>query len=256
MPSLKSLLVGVLTSNGQHLGTATAFVAVHASGEYLVTNWHVVSGRNTEDGKPMHGSGAVPETLHVMHNVAGQIGRGTSRLELLYGQSGAPLWLEHPSHGRKVDVVAIPLRQTDGIAQYPYDAANPGPPITLGAGDLVSIIGFPFGRTGGGAAGIWVQGWVATEPGFDFNMLPCFLVDSRTRQGQSGSPVILYRKGVYTTDDGSVMASTKPVERFVGVYSGRINTESDLGIVWKGGALDEILAGQHRGPIPKIGPPP
>ncbi len=32
------------------------------------------------------------------------------------------------------------------------------------------------------------------------------------------------------------------VIRFLGIYSGRINEESDLGIVWKATALSELVA--------------
>jgi hypothetical protein len=119
-----------------------------------------------------------------------------------------------------------------------------------GPSDLLSIIGFPFGITGGGALGIWVQGTVATEPSVDFDELPCLLVDSRTRPGQSGSPVIAYRPSGYQTEEGSTVMTGQAAERFVGVYSGRINQESDLGFVWKAQALLDILSGQTRGPLP------
>ena len=55
---------------------------------------------------------------------------------------------------------------------YPYEPRNPGPPILFGPSDPASIIGFPFGVTGGGGLGIWVQGVVASEPGIDFEDLP------------------------------------------------------------------------------------
>ena len=31
------------------------------------------------------------------------------------------------------------------------------------------------------------------------------------------------------------------VSRFIGIYSGRINAESDLGIVWKASAISQLL---------------
>jgi hypothetical protein len=40
------------------------------------------------------------------------------------------------------------------------------------------------------------------------------------------------------------------MERFFGVYSGRLNRESDIGRVWKRKALVEVLDGAKRGPIP------
>jgi hypothetical protein len=153
-------------------------------------------------------------------------------------------------YGRRVDVVALPLTKTAGAELFVYDPANPGPLIIFRPSDPVSIIGFPFGLTSGGAMGIWVQGTVATEPAIDYEDVPCFLVDSRTRPGQSGSPVILYRSGGYSAEDGNVIVGPMSSERFIGVYSGRVNEQSDLGFVWKTTALTEILNGQKRGSLP------
>ena len=41
-----------------------------------------------------------------------------------------------------------------------------------------------------------------------------------------------------------------PHERFVGVYSGRLNEESDIGRVWKRRALVEVINGGKRGERP------
>jgi hypothetical protein len=41
--------------------------------------------------------------------------------------------------------------------------------------------------------------------------------------------------------DGGTAIFGGPVERFIGIYSGRINKESDLGIVWKASAIDELV---------------
>ena len=201
-------------------------------------------------------SGAVPDSLVVLHNTANQLGSWVRRTESLYDGQGDPLWLEHPQHGRKVDVVALPLTQTNGVDLFPYEPANPGPPIALGPTEQVSIIGFPFGMTAGGAFGIWVQGTVASEPDVDFQGLPSLMVDSRTRSGQSGSPVIVYRPGAWQGGGALLNLGAGAAARFVGVYSGRINAQSDLGIVWKATALVAILNGQQRGPLPTVGSPP
>lgn len=208
----------------------------------MVTNWHVVTGRRPDTNDLLSPTGAAPDELAVMHNVAGKLGFWEVRIESLYNSNGEPRWLEHPSHGRAVDVVALPLTEISGIDLYPYDPGNPGPPIRLSPSAQVSIIGFPFGRTGGGSLGIWVQGTIASEPAMEWNDLPCFLIDSRTRQGQSGSPVIVHRAGSYLSESGATVFAGDAT-RFVGIYSGRISDSSDLGIVWKLSALGEILAG-------------
>ncbi len=122
--------------------------------------------------------------------------------------------------------------------------------MAVGVARGLSIVGFPFGITGGGGLGIWVQGSVATEPTLDFNGLPCFLIDSRTRPGQSGSPVIAYAAGgAVSMADGSTEIHGGPVEEFLGAYSGRINDQSDLGFVWKSAAVQEIVDKGARGSV-------
>jgi len=247
-PSVQSILLGQL-ARGHELGTATGFVAVSGGRHYLVTNWHVVAGRRPDNGDLLSPTGAVPDELGVMHNVAGRLGVWEVRREPLFDSAGDPLWLEHPTHRRSVDVVALPLEDLKGVDVYPYDPEKPGPPIRFTPSEQVSIVGFPFGKTGGGAFGIWIQGTVASEPVMNWNDLPCFLVDSRTRPGQSGSPVILQRAGSYLDESGTTNFAGDAT-RFIGIYSGRISRESDLGIVWKVEALVELLNAGQRGSIP------
>jgi hypothetical protein len=240
-------------ANGNDLSGATAFVATHEGEDYLVTNWHVVAGRHPSGGEALSSTLAVPDQLRILQVIVGTDLEWTWTTEQLYDEDGEPLWLEHPTHGQRVDVVALPLTQTAGVDVNAYDPANPGPSIVFGPSDSASIIGFPFGRSGGGALGIWVQGTIATEPEIEYDDLPCVLIDSRTRPGQSGSPVILYRTNGYFTAEGNMINNGVPATRFVGIYSGRISDESDLGFVWKAKALVEILSAQTRGPIPTIG---
>jgi hypothetical protein len=40
---------------------------------------------------------------------------------------------------------------------------------------------------------------------------------------------------------GNASAFATPVSRLMGIYSGRINDQSDLGMVWNTAALDEFL---------------
>ena len=143
--------------------------------------------------------------------------------------------------------MALRLASLEGCAVHPHDVDGGGL-VAIGPSSQLSIIGFPFGRTGGGAFGIWVQGTVATEPAVNFDDLPCFLIDSRTRSGQSGSPVIFYQNGgSIPTSDGGVVVSAAAVEELLGVYSGRISPESDLGVVWRREVIRDIIDGGVRG---------
>lgn len=234
-PSAASLFL-VLQKNGVEIGTATAFVVQHDGVPYLVTNRHVVLGK-----------GGLPDVLVVVHNKEGQLGQYEPKVELLYDQQGKPRWYEHPTLSQAVDVAVLPLTNLDGVDLHGYDPWNPGPGLRAGITDPLNIIGFPFGVAGGALLGIWVRGFVASEPLVDWSNLPCFLIDSRTRPGQSGSPVIAYSGGgMVPLVDGSTAVFGGPVEQFFGVYSGRIAEESDLGIVWKASALRDVIENVPR----------
>jgi len=43
-------------------------------------------------------------------------------------------------------------------------------------------------------------------------------------------------------EDGGTAMFSGAVEKFIGIYSGRINAESDLGLVWKATAITELIA--------------
>jgi len=44
------------------------------------------------------------------------------------------------------------------------------------------------------------------------------------------------------TEQG-VMVGAGVMTRFLGIYSGRINAESDLGFVWKAAAIQQLVSG-------------
>lgn len=242
-PSVQSLLLQ-MQFNGQPLSTGTGFISPSGTGPVLITNRHNVTGRRQDNNKPMSPTGGVPNEVVVYHNVKGQLGSWQGKIEPLYSgvDNEKPLWIEHPVLGSRADFVALPLTQLDDVETYPYDPAVPGPDIMIGPADAISVIGFPFGITAGGVFPVWATGFIASEPIVDFNDLPIQLIDCRSRQGQSGSPVIAYRSGgtVAMTDGRSAMFAG-PVSKLIGIYSGRINAESDIGIAWKTSAILELV---------------
>lgn len=242
-PSVQSLLLQ-MRFNGQPLSTGTGFVSPSAKGPVLITNRHNVTGRRQDNNKPISPTGGVPNEVVVYHNVKGQLGVWQGKIEPLYSgiDSEKQLWIEHPVLGLRADFVALPLTQLDDVETYPYDPAEPGPDIMIGPADAISVIGFPFGITAGGVFPVWATGFIASEPIVDFDDLPIQLIDCRSRQGQSGSPVIAYRSGgMVAMTDGSSAAFNGPVSKLIGIYSGRINAESDIGIVWKTSAILELV---------------
>lgn len=238
--SLGSLLVE-MRKVGASVGTATGFVVERTARRYLVTNRHVVRGERP-NALPL-----LPDELVVMQHMSGRLGHWTPRTEKLYAR-GKPRWYEHPHRPLEIDVAVLPLTTDSGIDVYGYDPWATNRVLSARISEELHIIGFPFGVTGGGALGIWVRGFIATEIELDWNGLPCFLVDSRTRSGQSGSPVIAFSPAGAATHvaSGGLATLAHDLEEFFGVYSGRINAESDLGIVWKAQVVREIIEAKTR----------
>src|SRR5687768_15725482 len=118
-PSVASLLL-VPRVNENELGSATGFLIEYQSVVYLISNWHVLAGRNPLTGASMHPSGAWPDEDVVIQNKAGALGSWIPKVQPVRDTTG-PLWLEHPTLGRKVDVVALPLTDTTEVEVYTHD---------------------------------------------------------------------------------------------------------------------------------------
>jgi hypothetical protein len=238
--SAKSLLIRMRYS-GQDLSIGTAFIANTQVGPVLVTNRHNVTGRNQLTDELMSKTGAVPNEIVVRHNQKGVVGQWVERVEPLYSGE-TKLWREHPTLGSRADFVALPLTQTEAVDLFPYSTAHKvSDRFLVGPSEIVSVIGFPFGVSASGF-GIWATGFIASEPEIDYDNLPVFLIDCRTRPGQSGSPVIAFRNGGAIPAAGGGMTFVNgPVHQFLGIYSGRINKDSDIGMVWKAAAVQQLL---------------
>ena len=230
-----------LFANGQALGTATGFTVQAGASTCLITNWHVLAGRNPDTGQPCHPSAAIPDQVFVTHHDRDVLGRWKRCSYTLYNSEGAPAWIEHQL-GNKVDVVALPLGlHGSQVAAFPFDLALAEFDMVLRVAMPVSIIGFPFGLAAGGRWPIWKTGHVATDPDVDYDGRPSFLIDATTRGGMSGSPVVARIFGPYESSTKLAVFSTAPATRFLGVYSGRIHQDADVGRVWRPSVIKDIL---------------
>jgi hypothetical protein len=236
--SVKSLLLQ-LFSHGQRLGSATGFIVQKNQKAYLVTNWHVVSGRRPDTNAAFDTQGRYPDEIQILHNVKGHLGSWTYKSEKLINERNEFLWIEHPA-GRAVDVVFLPLTNLTDVEIYPVDLDLRKVPIALSPASPVSVVGFPFGHTQTAGLPIWKTGTVASDPDIDFDNSPQILVDMTGRPGMSGSPVYARRTGQYTSENGSVVMFTGTTDRFIGIYAGDIDQTSEIGRVWKASAIMKI----------------
>ncbi|QOD12696.1 serine protease [Psychrobacter sp. 28M-43] len=248
LPSLKSLFIEMYF-NDQLLSTGTATLISNTRESHcaLVTNRHNVTGRHQETGKCLSATLGVPNNIVIyFHRSGDDVGNWIKVKLPLYREDETPFWIEHPELGEKADIVALNLNWGSDVLKLPYylklDLDRVG--MVVSPAETLSVIGFPFGMSTTGKLPIWATGFLAQELGLITKSNPVFLIDCRTRQGQSGSPVIAFRtSGHRSIKDKRISASlsSNTTWEFLGIYSGRVNAESDLGKVWHVSSLEELI---------------
>lgn len=230
-----------LCVNGQQLSTATGFVVEHKGKFFLITNWHVLSGRHPGTDAPLSPTAALPDEVRVAHHLKNKLGAWRFHGENLNNDGASPRWLLHP-RGREVDVAALELKNISPDTQiYPFSLALADVDIVPQPAMSVSVIGFPFGLRPNAFFPIWKTGHIATDPDLDYDGKPAFLIDATTREGMSGSPVVLRTSGPYMTAAGHSVITSGTQTKFLGVYASRIHDDSEIGCVWRPSVILEIL---------------
>jgi hypothetical protein len=237
------------------LSKATCFFIKRNSKTYLITNWHVVSGRNSETKECLSNTCGIPNNLLI------QIHKNQDTIDFenfeipLNDENNKNLWFEHPQFSSNVDVVAIEVIIPDNLSVFDIEMFIE--PFNENTNESIAndvfIIGYPFGKSEDEIFPIWKRASIASEPCINIEGLPKMLVDTASRNGMSGSPVILYEKRSTAiiegdpTVKGGITKISHYFMKLVGVYSGRIgvddkNIKAQLGIVWKSNVINEIIS--------------
>jgi len=240
------------------LGHATGFLWRTEAGFHLITNWHVVSGRHPETLRPLdRRTGGVPDRLSFWKRTL--MGKLQEITVDLYSDD-EPTWLIHPQQRRKVDIVAIPIDPIrNPYRSTPLNDLSDNRLIRTTVGSSLFILGHPFTPSSSGADrfAIWKSATIASEPELTPVMKRFILVDSASRPGMSGSPVIQRVLGLAEVDrpdlgeDATEMQHfTIPQTKLIGVYSGRLHTNSEidaqLGMVWPISFVREVVTAGSR----------
>lgn len=235
------------------LGNATAFAYKHSGDLFLITNWHVVSGRDPITGQPLDKkTAAIPDSLRIQFHVEGKLGSWAPANIPLITKGNVSAWYQHPAHGQQVDVAAIPFECPAGLTVYPINEVAQTEQMLLSIGQDVFILGYPLNIRAGGVFPVWKRASVASEPNLSFEHMPAILVDTATYSGMSGSPVVAVQRGQYQSRDGDFHLTPGVSHRLVvGVYSGRVvgadGQVSQLGQVWRANLVEEIISGRKVG---------
>ena len=247
--SLTSSMLTLLCK-GKEIGTATGFISVSQGRAFLITNWHVLSGRNCHTGQPISREHAIPDAVQLLLHVREPFGKIVLVTFQVLDEDDNPRWIMHPA-GQEVDVAALELGDlAKPIAAYSLPMPGQAEDMRIQVSQDVFVLGYPNGISHNGIFPVWKRASIATEPEFDLLGGPFFLVDTATRQGMSGSPVIARSFGSYITQNGDTGLGGV-FTRFIGVYSGRLGAASQedgqLGVVWKASVIGEIIRGGNRG---------
>src|ERR1700730_14879715 len=150
--------------------------------------------------------------------------------------------------------MAIPLDDEDlkTVTLFPVNELAPAK-LAIMIGMDVFILGYPFGSKMP-ALPVWKRGSIASEPDMVRNYKDAtgyYLVDTASRPGMSGSPVILrsWSNHILESNMWTTTNDKLPIDRIIGVYSGRkYPTDAQIGVAWHVDYIDEIIDGGKRDP--------
>lgn len=234
---------------------ATGFVYEVDFQRYLVTNDHVLSGVNPQTRAVLHEGGAVPDEVELILGNASDPANPTKKKIKIVNEDGwENLWFKHPNFQKnKTDIAVLPLRdQADKSIADPMNKICETHNMYIGVGSELFIVGFPLSISVDYFP-IWKRASIASEPSLKIGDEQKFFVDTATRKGMSGAPVVGRVSGGYLTADRKMNIMPQGnhgglITQLVGVYSGRIvesekndAMEAQLGIVWPIHLVDEII---------------
>lgn len=263
--SMSCTPIELLSNDGTQnvLATASGFFWRYRDKPYLVTNWHVVSGRNPFTGKTLFSTGFIPSAI-AFYGCSIRVESGLVYVERkkysLSFNEGMMERLSQPPLAKtvSVDLWAAPIsseiifgkdatrtgfRGAENASCFLNDGL--GKRIVTSAGDECFILGYPLHNYTGLMPPVWKRGSVASETNIGIDDKPMFLVDSATMPSMSGSP-ILRRATLFAADNMDVGALQEFVSfDFIGVYAGRLQSKdferTNLGYAWYKILIDDVI---------------
>ncbi len=225
--SLQSLYVEVFF-NSVRLGKATGFIIKSKTQYYLITNWHVVTGKEVGTKNFLPNINQSPNIIKISHhsNPLGNYVVKTETLTLNFDT----LYRQVIFDGKLADVVAIPLKDTIDISIFPVDYKITYEPLMLSPTERISIVGFPEGFKTKGLP-IWKSGLIASETEFNPDNKPIIYIDVDGIGGMSGSPVY-YISSDYLQKDLMQIHAIPAKSFFMGIFSSGLPSIK-ISYLWK-----------------------
>jgi hypothetical protein len=271
-PSFCCTPIEILSNDGKDsvLHTASGFFWLHKGRPYLVTNWHVVSGRNPFTGA-LGPNAFVPEKLAFygieVATKNGLVVFERRRWVVNFSQGMLDILATPPEvAGKAVDVWCMPIASGIALAKDPtrlnfsgaqdltsfVNELGTAPVLTM-AGDDCMILGYPLNNADGLRPPIWKRGSIASDTNLGVGGKPIFLVDAAVTAAMSGSPI--FRRVVTMTVQNRDLGAIQEITafNFIGVYAGRLQNSllqaTNLGYAWYSTLIDPVAAQYGYSPV-------
>lgn len=245
------------------VGHATGFFWSRGENVFLITNWHVVSGRNPFTLEVISERGYIPERI-AFHGQLAKIENENIRFTrpewILHFNDGMKDLLSKPPmpHGIVTDIFAIPIEKRIITRNKEFEMpggriVNISPimndqsfeKIQTMSGDDCFVVGYPLSNYEGLMYPIWRSGSIASETLLGLGEVPAFLVDATATPAMSGSPVLRKCNSfVVQNQDRGFIEQISHYE-MIGVYAGRLSSKdlerTNLGYVWYKTLIDDVI---------------
>lgn len=266
----------------RRVGTGTGFIYRWRDTDFLITNWHVVTGRNPDMPEMLlegYSDSPTRMKIYMASKDCPYKFLPLSPVIELYN-NGRPVWIETSINGMLLDLVAIPMQLGPAVMAVKANALSVGNDEPLGVLHDVVIIGHPFGIMPSNPFPIWKRASIASEPMIAIGGMPKFYLDTPGRPGMSGSPVFRLSSGaLLTPEENSAIKNAvksgssleviaampdladrhqRVILQLIGIYSGSLGDQQlnsmRLGVVWHASCINYLFTNPLSGnnPYPPI----
>lgn len=257
---------------------------------YIVTAWHNLAGRHSETLKPLSKKSSIPDNVVV--NLAvnfPNVGATRHSITIPLADEDKSLFYIHPENWPRVDVAVIPFDPSATFLSELYLSTGehkdigfspimevPGLGTTeicpvqkylVPSSDVITkwfntvevteelfIPGYPHNVQDYYTQPVWKRATIASSVRDGWNREPKFLIDSASKSGMSGAPVLYYNPNGQVKILGSTYQFDQDVAILAGIYVGRIALDGDqdpqIGTVWKTSVIKEIIDAKNFEKLP------
>ncbi len=200
-----------LFRNKTYLGSATGFIIQSPTRHYLVTNYHVVTGKNPSTKKWAGANSVAPNRVAIFQN-AKEEGKYFVKFENLFTKKGKKRWIENVvvTKGKKtlLDVVELPLKDTADIILFPVSFSDS---IEYGYKDSIAIQSFPKALRAAQPSPAHASGMVNADVALSSTAEFIVWLSQRELNEMTGSPLYVFKNPSPTMADSQGL--------FVGMFS-------------------------------------